>query len=478
MQTRPNILVLQGEDLGRHLGCYGDPAARTPHLDQLAREGCLYRNAFTHAPVCAPSRGGMVSGQYPYSLGIHPMRCRKNVPPPVFTEALREAGYFVNWTSKLDFNFEPRAGWRDEDTDWVTRPAPREPFFLYENLFPTHESCMFSTRPDWLGIPPESDDFPLIDPDRIPVPPYLPDLPELRRQLQQYYQAVAIIDHRVGQRLQWLEAQGLKENTLVVFLSDHGRGLPREKRWCYDAGIHLPLLLRWPGHIPAGGFEDKLIAWVDIAPTLLSLAGAQIPETFQGQIFLGEKAASARECVFAGRDRMDEVYDRVRAVRDTRWHYIRNFEPSLPWSQCQLFMENQEFMPAFREKARKGDLRGAESLFFAREKPEEELYDIDADPDCLNNLAEDPALLPILERMRARLSKHLREVGDLGEQSEEDLIETGLLDNMLADYQTRRLTCPRELVQGPFPFPSTQREAAARPHTNPSPIPPSDRKHP
>ncbi len=455
-----NIMLLQGEDVGRHLGCYGDSAARTPHLDQLAAEGRRYANAFTHAPVCAPSRGGMVSGRYPYSLGNHHMRSTLANPPRTFAEELREAGYFVNWNTKLDFNFDPRDGWRDEASAWYEKPAPEQPFFLYENFDITHESRMFPDVADALdNPPPEATDLEPHDPSKLTPPPHLSDCPELRGQLAKYYNAYSVLDAQVGARLRWLDEQGLRDNTIVVFLSDHGRGFPREKRWCYDAGLHLPLIVRWPGELEPGTVSDELVAWVDIAPTLLSLAGVAIPEDYQGQVFLGEQAAPPRHCVFAGRDRMDEVFDRVRVVRDKRWHYIRNYAPKLPWAQCQHYMEQQEIMGVMREKWRKGELHGDELAFFREEKPAEELFDTDADPDCMNNLADVPSLAPVLERLRSELDRHLQTVNDLGSVTEEELVERGLLEDRLPEYREHRSECPPERILGPAPFPMTLREA-------------------
>lgn len=460
MKNRPNIILLQGEDVGLHLGCYGDSNARTPNLDRLAAEGARFTNAFTHAPVCAPSRGGMVSGRYPYSLGNHHMRCTLTHPPRTFTQELRDAGYYVNWNTKLDFNFDPQEGWCDETSAWHEKPAPEQPFFLYENLSVTHESRMFPGTTDALDDPPTvAASLQPHDPARMTVPPHLVDCPEVRRQLAKYYNAFSVLDAEIGNRLHWLDAQGLRENTVVIFLSDHGRGLPREKRWCYDAGLHLPLIVRWPESIPPEMVCDELVGWVDIAPTLLSLAGVPVPAQYQGQVFLGDHTAVSRQYVFAGRDRMDEVFDRVRVARDKRWHYIRNYAPNLPWAQCQKYMEQQEVMGVMRELWRNGNLSGSAGTFFRETKPPEELYDVESDPDCIHNLADDPALTSVLERLRRALDQHLDVVGDLGAITEEELIERGILTNRLPEYRERRNLCPPERIIGPRPFPMTLREA-------------------
>lgn len=461
MKHPPNIMLLQCEDIGRHLGCYGEPDASTPHMDQLAAEGCRYTNAFSHAPVCAPSRGGMVTGRYAYSLGNHHMRSKLAFDPRLFTDELRKAGYFVNWHSKLDFNFDPPGDWRDASDSWVDQAPPEQPFFVYQNFGWTHESCMFPQRPKFHGAPSaEMEGAVEHDAGNLVAPPYLTDGPELRYELKRYADSMSAIDAQIGRRLRWLDENGLRENTLVILLSDHGRGLPREKRWCYDAGVHLPLIVRCPGVTEPGSVCGDLVAWVDIAPTILSLAGLEIPEDYQGQVFLGGDAAPERECVFGGRDRMDEVFDRVRYARDKKWQYIRNDFPELPWAQCQNYMEQQPVMSLMREKWKAGELEGDEAAFFADRKPPEELFDVENDPWCMRNLAEDPDCTDILNTMRERLDTHLNEVGDLGLETEESLIERGILTDKLSHYRIERPPVLQpEDHPGPQPFPVTLRDA-------------------
>ena len=455
-----NFLFLQGEDVGRHLGCYGDEQASTPNLDRLAAQGVRYTHAFTHSPVCAPSRGGMVTGQYPYSLGNHHMRSTLASPPRPFVQELKEAGYVVNWNTKMDFNFDPEEGWRNDASDWYKQPAPEEPFFFYENMDLTHESRMFPEgREAFEDLPPEAEGVPFHNPDDLMVPPTLTDCPESRQQLANYYDAFSIIDAQIGRRLQWLEDQGCADSTVVIFLSDHGRGFPREKRWCYDAGLHLPLIIRWPGQVEPGTVSHDLVGWVDIAPTVLSLAGVPIPESYQGQVFLGDQAAEPREAVFAGRDRMDEIYDRVRVCREHKWHYIHNFAPKLPWAQYQQYMEQQPIMGVMRGQQADGELSGSQAAFFLPEKPVEELYDCEADPYCLHNLVGNTEVEEVLHRLRVRLQEHLREVDDLGTVTEEELIEQGILTDRLSEYRERRDQAPTEDMLGPLPFPMTLREA-------------------
>ena len=461
--SRPwNIMLLQCEDTGRHFGCYGDTYARTPNLDQLAAEGTRFTNAFSHAPVCAPSRGGMVTGCYPWTIGNHYMRCTLRTPPRCFTHELVDAGYHVSWPTKLDFNFEPMEGWCTNQDPWWEKPAPEEPFFVYENFALTHESRMFKEVPEWHGTAFPCPDDSRHDPEMAPVPPYLPDTPELRRQLATYYDAVSAIDHQIGERLRWLDENGMLDNTVVILLSDHGRGLPREKRWCYDAGIHLPLIIRWPGRLAAGAVADQLVAWVDIAPTILSLAGVPVPEHYQGQVFLGENKAPERRYVFAGRDRMDEVFDKQRCARDRRFHYIRNDAPGLPWAQRQWYMEQQPVMPVARKLHAEGKLSGDEAVFFAKDKPVEELYDAEADPHGLHNLADDPAHAEDLARMRGAVEGILARHGDMGATDESVWIEKGVLTDRLQEYRDRvprEPILPPEQQIGPDPLPTTLEDA-------------------
>ncbi|MEX0324918.1 MAG: sulfatase [Puniceicoccaceae bacterium] len=467
-----NFLFLQCEDIGRHLGCYGDSYASTPNIDKLAAEGCVYTNAFTHSPVCAPSRGGMVTGRYPWTLGNHLMRCTLQRPPRLFTHELVDAGYHVSWPTKLDFNFEPTDGWCTDTDYWWEAPPPEEPFFLYRNFHLTHESRMFQPSPAG-----HEREFPCPgearhDPDEAPVPPYLPDIPELRNQLATYYDALSAIDAEIGQCLQWLEDSGQKENTVVILLSDHGRGLPREKRWCYDAGLHVPLIVRWPGLVEAGSFNNELVAWVDIAPTILSLAGVPQPGYYQGQVFMGDNKAPEREAVFAGRDRMDAVFDKQRVVRERQFHYIRNDAWWLPWAQEQWYMEQQPVMPVMRSLFAEGGLAGDEAIFFQPHKPVEELYDAQADPDMLHNLADDPAHSDTLLRLRSTLETFLADKGDLGETDERVLIEHGIVTDRIEEMKRGTRVTDRTQTHfiGPRPVPVTLEEARAfqespQPHT-------------
>ena len=459
MTSTPNILLLQAEDIGRHLGCDGDPCAHTPYLDAFAEQSVRYTQGYSHTPVCAPSRGGMGLSRYPYSAGNHYMRSTLAETPRHFVQELKDAGYYVDWHTKLDFNFNPDDGWVHTTDAWVGHNAPEQPFFLYENFGYTHESTMFPDDLSHHQLPAEAVEHHQHNPEDMQVPPWLTDCPEVRHQLVKYYNALSAIDIQFGNRMKWLEEQGVADNTIVIFLSDHGRGLPREKRWCYDAGVHLPLMVRWPGHLDPGTVNEELVAWVDIAPTILSLCGVEIPESYQGQVFLGPDKAPEREVCFSGRDRMDEVFDCVRSVNDTQWRYIRNYCPKLPWAQIQNYMEQQDIMGVMRDRWRDKELSDAEMTFFQSEKPEEELYDVTVDPHCMNNLAGDPANAEVMERMRNHLKQHRNEVKDMANTTEEELVSNGVLTNRIPQYKDRYRQLPEEFIVGPDPMPLTLREA-------------------
>lgn len=457
--TPPNIILLIGEDTGLTLGCYGDPDAKTPNLDRLAAEGTRYTHAISTCPVCAPSRSSIVTGVYPWSLGTHQMRSTLLAPPRLFTHELRDAGYFVNWHTKTDFNFEPdTAGggtpWRDADHDWRVELAhgtlPQQPFFLYRNFGVTHESTMWDESEHggaWQErlreqhrLAPDQRH----DPAAVRVPAYLPDTPEVRTNLARYYDALSIQDAQVGEVLAALEQSPYAGNTIVIYMTDHGRGLPREKRWCYDAGIHLPLLVRMPGQTPGQVCED-VVNWVDIAPTILSLAGVAAPRHYQGQAFLGDaKAATPRRCAFAGRDRMDESFDHVRIARDARWHYIRNTFPKIPYSQRNHYMERMNATQVLRRMRAAGTLTGDAGVWMSDAKPAEELYDAVADPAMVRNLADEAAHASTLARMRAALDEHLHRVGDLGVTDERELVERGLVKDRIDEYRARSEPLPPE----------------------------------
>jgi N-sulfoglucosamine sulfohydrolase len=422
----PNFVFLVGEDTGRYLGCFGDRCAISPNIDHLAATGGRFENAFSHAPVCAPSRGGLVSGQYPTAVGFHHHRSRLARAPQLFTSYLRQAGYHVSWPGKQDFNFAPQAGSFCDETDWFDH-LPREPFFVYANLFQTHESNM--REPDEVFMQHTASLTPdqRHHPEAVEVPPYLPDTPAVRREIARHHDNVTAIDQQVGAVLRQIDDAGLADNTIVIFLADHGRGLPREKRWVYDHGIHMPLIIRAPGLIEPGTVVDELVAWVDIAPTILSLAGVKIPVEFHGQAFLGPQRSAPRDYVFAARDRMDETTDCVRAVRSKRYKYIRNLMPYRSHAQPISYMEKLGTMKSMRIYHAAGLANPVQAAFFNPTKPTEELYDVAADPWELCNLADDPPMAGVLSEHRKALDDWTDHYGDLGNLDETELLRRGVI---------------------------------------------------
>ena len=438
-KKQPNIIWLVLDDASPTLGCYGDAQAITPNMDRLAREGARFTRAFTHAPVCAPSRSGLVTGMYPTTIGSHHMRSKLINPPETFMSLLRKAGYYVAWPGKTDFNFDPPdpqaptvnadppAGSFDRRTNWLSAAPPKQPFFAYLNLGVTHESQVRANAAQHVKNTVRLKRGERHDPARMRVPAYWPDTPEVRHDIAQYYDLMTAADYQVGDVLAWLDQYGIADKTVVILFGDHGRGMPREKRWVYDSGIHVPLVVRWPGAIKPGTVRDDLVAFIDFAPTMLSIAGADVPARMQGQVFLGDRKAKEREYVFAARDRMDETFDRIRAVRDKQFAYVRNFHPELPYSQVIAYNEENGTMRAWRRLHEEGKLTGPPALFFAPSKPAEELYDTRDDSDAVHNLATDPRYQKVLARMRKAMDQWVKETKDLGEIPEDELIGRGIV---------------------------------------------------
>jgi arylsulfatase A-like enzyme len=405
------------------LGSYGDTYAVTPHLDRFAAEGVRYLNAFATIGVCAPARSTIITGMYPPSIGTHHMRCQGRLPKGLrcFTEYLREAGYYTTNNVKTDYNFKPPPGAWDESSTtahWRGR-NPGQPFFSVFNLTTTHESQVRLPKETHRRQTSGFSERERHDPALAPIPPYHPDVPEVRRDWARYADRVTLMDQEAGRILGELEADGLAADTIVFFFSDHGAGLPRSKRWLYDSSLRVPFIVRFPEMYRAwapgapGACTDRLLSFVDLAPTMLSLAGIASPPHMQGFAFLGARSAPPRQYVFGFRDRMDERYDLVRAVRDRRYKLIRNFLPQLPYSQHVSYMFEMPAMQVWARLHREGRLRGPERAFFGA-KPVEELYDTWADPHEVHNLALDPDHRDVLERLRAELRRWIVDIADLG----------------------------------------------------------------
>ncbi len=384
--SRPNILWIVSEDNNPLLGCYGARLARTPTLDALASEGILYEHCFSQAPVCAPSRFTLITGMYATSCGpAHHMRAQGRMPAGLrgFPAYLRDSGYYCTNNAKTDYNapIDMKDTWDESSrtAHWRNRP-PGKPFFAVFNHEVTHESQLFAENiAKYKPLPTRA------DPARVELPAYHPDLPEFRTDWANYFDQMARLDEQVATLLRQLREDGLAEDTIVFYYGDNGGVLPRSKRFPYDSGTHVPLIIRFPEryrHLAPGGpgaRVDAPVSFVDFAPTVLSLAGVGFPRHFQGHAFAGPAKAAAQPYVFSFRNRMDERYDMVRTVRDTRYRYMRNYMPHLIYGQHVEYMFQMRSMAAWEKAYKEGKLSGPQK-FFWEEKPAEELYDLRNDP--------------------------------------------------------------------------------------------------
>ena len=436
--ARPNILWISNEDMSPHLGAYGDPLARTPNLDRLAAASIRFTNAFTTAPVCAPSRAAIITGMHQNAIGAQHMRTTEDrvrelpgpylaVPPfyvKAFPEYLRAAGYFTSNRAKTDYQFGvPFTIWDDlgPKAHWRNRPERSQPFFSVFNLLVTHESQIFPSSPARKGKPL------VTDPAKIVVPPYYPDTPLVRAELARMYDNIADMDGEVGELLRQLDEDGLTENTIVFYWSDHGDGVPRAKRSLYDSGLRVPLMIRWPRSLTPpfgpGTVSDQLVSFVDLAPTVLALAGVAIPTHLQGRVLVGPGAGPGPELIFAARDRMDIEYDMMRSARDKRFLYIRNFQPELPYAGHIIYRNQSDIMQEWLRLQAERKLTGTAALWMRTHRPAEELYDTNADPHQIDNLAENPAHRTTLERMRRAVTDWMARIGDQGLINEAEMIQ-------------------------------------------------------
>lgn len=413
-RQRPNILWLVTEDIGPQIGAFGDRYANTPNLDKLAAAGVRYRYCWSNAPVCAPARTSIISGMYPPALGAEHMRSLVPMPPEIrmFPQYLREAGYYCSNNSKEDYNLEkPGQVWDDSSGHghWRNR-APGQPFLAVFNFMITHESHVIGRR-----------DTVIHDPSKAPLPAYYPDTPEVRRDVAQYYDNITTMDGQVASILRDLEADGLANNTIVFFYGDNGICLPRGKRMVYNSGLIVPFIVSVPekfrnlapSDYQAGGVSERLVSFVDLAPTVLSLAGIAAPGHMHGKAFLGEQIAPAPEHLFGFRGRMDERYDLMRATRDRRYIYIRNYMPHRIYGEHVAYQWRERSMQDWDRLHREGRLTPSQSHFWER-KPYEELYDLTADRDEVKNLAGSRVHHGVLEKLRKAQDDWMREIRDTG----------------------------------------------------------------
>lgn len=439
---RPNIVWIVGEDMGPELGAYGDANAITPNMDRIAREGVRFSRAFTHCAVCAPSRSGLITGRYPISIGTQHMRSRLITPPVTFTKLLQDAGYHVSWPGKTDFNFEDPQNFATSRKPWHKGEALKEPFFAYVNFTQSHESQVRNDGNKYAGNTKRLTGAQRRDPKSMVLPPFWPDAPVVREELARYYDLVTSVDYDVGDVLAWLDEHKLAENTVVFLFGDHGRGMARYKRWVYDSGTHVPLIVRWPGKVKPGTVRDDLVEFLDLPATALALATGAVPPDFEGRAMLakdGQSPVEPRKYVHAHRDFMDETLDRIRSVRDGRFRYVRNFMPELPYAQRIGYMEEGGTMKVWREWNEAGKLSDVQKAFFAARKPEEELYDCEADPFETKNLAGVPAHAEKLAELRMELDRWLKATNDFsGRMSAEEMVAKGIIKPRDEKYEARK----------------------------------------
>ncbi len=412
---RPNIVWISSEDHGQEMGCYGDVYAETPNVDALAKRGLLYKNVWSCFPVCAPARTTIISGIFPTRSGAEHMRSMVSLPPgtKLLPTLMREAGYYCSNRSKEDYNVEvSQPSWNDSSgkAHWRGRNED-EPFFSVFNSTLSHESAIRRVK-----------DAPRHDPAKVTVPAYHPDDPVVRRDWAIYYDSVTASDAEAGKILKQLEDDGLAESTIVFYWGDHGSGMPRSKRWPCDSGLRVPLVVyvpealkdSRPSDYQAGGSTDRLVSFIDFAPTVLSLAGVQAPAAMDGRAIMGKYEKSAPEYMFGFRGRMDERLDLVRSVTDGRYVYLRNFMPHLSQAQYVSYQFETPTTAIWKSLYDQGKLNAAQSIFWNVPKAVEEFYDLQSDPDEVVNLASDESQQDRLAHFRGVLMDHLLATRDVG----------------------------------------------------------------
>ncbi len=458
LPEKPNILWLVTEDMGPYIPAFGDSTIETPNLSRLANEGVIYPNLYSVSGVCAPSRAAIATGMYPSGIGANNMRVNsytdvtglpayEAIPPAdlkMISELLRRQGYYCTNNYKTDYQFKaPVTAWDESSpyAHWRNR-ADGQPFYAVFNFTETHESGLFEpygfrnieTRHyhegdrnyTWKpGRMIEKETATHLSKDtKFNIPPYLPNTKVVRRDMWKEYNNIAEMDRQIGAVLKQLEDDGLLESTIIFFYGDHGGTLPRQKRLVYDSGLNTPMIIRFPKKQQAGTEDQQLISFVDFAPTLLSLIGVEAEDYMQGQAFLGEyPAEKKRKYIHAAADRFDGFTDAIRAVRDERFKYIRNYRPEQGY---YLPIEYREQIPSMQELLRlhaEGKLNSDQEQWFRESKPREELFDCISDPHELNNLAANPEYYDKLEELRAEMDRWIAEIGDQPNLPEAELIK-------------------------------------------------------
>ena len=447
-QPPPNIILLVSEDNSPFLGCYGDSIANTPNLDQFAKESIKYNNAFANAPVCAPSRSTIISGMYATSMGTQHMRSKNPSPQfmKFFPYYLKKAGYFTSNRVKKDYNtIDQDSVWDVSDwwgwKDALKGRAKDQPFFIMYNTWMSHES----------KIHPDGDNYNYFmgtmnahnvdstlakqwwneakfDTNSILLPSYHPPTTEMKKDWAKYYECIELMDREMGVVLNKIKEEGYWDNTFIFYFSDHGGVLARSKRYVFDSGLQVLFLL----HVPKkyvnlmksdnGSESNKIISFVDLAPTLLSLAGIKIPKYMEGKSILFSQKETEHDYSFGFRGRMDERYDLVRTVRDKKYRYIRNYMPQRIYGGKIQYLWKAKSVGSWQRAYEEGKCNVVQSYFW-QTKPVEELYDITVNHENTNNLAGNNKYKDVLMRFRKVLNSHLLKTRDLGFVPEAEMIK-------------------------------------------------------
>lgn len=420
-ESRPNVVWIIAEDMSRHFHYQGEPLVQTPNVDRLAAEGINFTHAFVTAPVCSTARSALITGMYQTSIGAQHHRSGRgkiklHLPENVtlVPKLFQDAGYYTVNTAypwlkegiaKTDYNFEWDSSIYDGN-DWSQR-AEGQPFFAQIQL---HGGKLRHNKQFHV------DEADQIKPTDVKLPPYYPSDPVLQEDWAAYLETVQVTDAEVGQILARLESEGVADNTYIFFITDHGISHVRGKQFLYDEGIRIPFIVKGP-HLQAGQVRNDLVLHIDLAATSLALAGLEIPTWMQAENILAQDYTE-REFVISARDRCDETVDRIRSVRTERFKYIRNYYPMRPYLQPCAYKDNKPIQQRMRELSAEGKLNPVQALHMAATRPAEELYDLQADPWEVSNLADDPQYATELARLRQTLDAWIIQTGDQGEQPE------------------------------------------------------------
>lgn len=427
---RPNIVWIIPDDMSANFSCYGETAIETPHVDRLAKQGVQFTNAYVTAPVCSTCRSAFITGMYQTAIGAHHHRSGRgelkiHLPKHIklIPEYFQKAGYHTSisgWPpkgkrlGKTDYNFEWDQSIYDSN-DWANRKEG-QPFFA--QIQTAGGKLRGKDQVGWSKIGEQAEK---IFRDRTPIsavtlPPYYPNHPDVLQDWAAYLDSVRLTDQMVGEVVERLKKEGVLENTLILFMTDHGISHARGKQFLYDEGIHVPLVIAGPG-IQAGEIRNDLVEHIDIAALSLAAAGIEIPEYMQARDILAVDY-HPREAVFSARDRCDETVDHIRSVRTKDFKYIRNFLPQRPYLQPCAYKDAKGILIALREWHQAGKLNPAQELIFRDIRPREELYDLKNDPFEINNLASNKKHNRTLLELRGKLDQWMDETNDQGRQPE------------------------------------------------------------